>query len=375
MTLTQRFLDQIIRNIDKHQAVLLRNEIKRLAHLGNIDFSDLTPKQKNDVLKTIDKLFNNFKLLHSDFEIISKKENNFTNFFRVTRFPRNIAFSLFWDHIQLVDNLNNDLSQQNFNKLNMFLANFGSLKIQDQTLGDFWNEAISLNNSDILSESIFCLSLYSVLSHLDILTHRSLFNDIEPICLGWLFQKKLNPKNFQYKDGKFTKTSKHKAIWTNPSRSLLTLMATFAALKLGDEKPSTCRGLNFSNYLLNYTDKKDNFIRKANEGFPISYTDFIWLLSEKVERTDIRTTVPEEITQETINIMLNGKSDYITDNVFPLWVIYRFFQNDCENRPKDTAYMHGIYYDFWEFFANFYKKEHSNLILEKWPNDLKELAQ
>jgi hypothetical protein len=74
MTLTQRFLDQIIRNIDKHQAVLLRNEIKRLAHLGNIDFSDLTPKQKNDVLKTIDKLFNNFKLLHSDFEIISKKK-------------------------------------------------------------------------------------------------------------------------------------------------------------------------------------------------------------------------------------------------------------------------------------------------------------
>jgi hypothetical protein len=143
MTLTQRFLDQIIRNIDKHQAVLLRNEIKRLAHLGNIDFSDLTPKQKNDVLKTIDKLFNNFKLLHSDFEIISKKENNFTNFFRVTRFPRNIEFSLFWDHIQLVDNLNNDLSQQNFNKLNMFLANFGSLKIQDQTLGDFGTKLLA----------------------------------------------------------------------------------------------------------------------------------------------------------------------------------------------------------------------------------------
>jgi hypothetical protein len=86
----------------------------------------------------------------------------------------------------------------------------------------------------IFFQSIFCLSLYSVLSHLDILTHRSLFNDIEPICLGWLFQK-IEPKNFQYKDGKFTKTSKHKAIWTNPSRSLLTLMATFAALKLGDE--------------------------------------------------------------------------------------------------------------------------------------------
>jgi hypothetical protein len=70
------------------------------------------------------------------------------------------------------------------------------------------------------------------------------------------FPKKLNPKTFQWKDGIVTKISEHKAIWTNPSRSLLTLMATFAALKLNDDRPSTYHGLNFSNYLLNYTEKK-----------------------------------------------------------------------------------------------------------------------
>ena len=181
MTLTQRFLDQILLNIDKHQAALIKNESKKLVHLGNTDFNDLNQNQKNLVLKTIDKfLNNNYKLLNSDLDNFFNKDANFSNFFTVIRLPRDIEFSLFWDHIQLVDALNNDLNQQNFNKLKMFLANFGFLKIQDQTLDDFWNEAISHNNSEILSQSMFGLSLYSLLSHLDILTHRSLFNDIEP---------------------------------------------------------------------------------------------------------------------------------------------------------------------------------------------------
>jgi len=376
MTLTQTFLNQIILNIDKHQATRIRNETKRITHLGNIDFSDLTPKQKNVVLKTTDKLLNNFRILYSDMEKISKNENNFTEFFRVARCPKDAEFSLFWNHIQLVDNFNNDLNEHNFNELKKFLTSFGSFKIQDQTLDDFWKEAISLNNADILSQAVFTFSLYSILSHLDLLTHRLLFNDIEPICLGWLFQKKLNPKNFQCKGGKITKTSKHKALWTNPSRSLLTLMATFAALKLDDEKPSTCRGLNFSNYLLNYTDKKDNFIRKANEGVPISYTDFIWLLSERVERNDIQTAVSKEITQETINILLNTKAEYKSCNhTFLIWFIYRFFQNDYESRPKNEAFMHGIYYEFWELFSDYYKNKSSYSKSSQWPSDLKELAQ
>ncbi|WP_180010766.1 hypothetical protein [Acinetobacter sp. YH12235] len=376
MTLIQTFLDHIILNIDKRQAALIRNETKRIAHLGNIDFSELTKNQKNAVLKTTDKLFNNLRILHSDMEKISEKEGSFTEFFRIIRFPIKVEFSLFWNHIQLVDNLINDLNEYNFNKLKNFLTNLGSLKIKDQTLDDFWKEAISLNDSDIFSKTVFSLSLYSILSHLDLLTHRSLFKDIEPICLGWLFQKKLNPKKYQWKDGKVYNISNHKAIWTNPSRSLLTLIATFAAIKLDDEKPFTCHGLNLSDYLLNHTEKKEHFIKKANEGFPISYTDFLWLLSDKVDRNDIQTAASKEIAQETINILLNTEAEYESgDCLFSLWIIYRFFQNDCESRPKDTAFMHGIYYEFWEFFSNFYKNKSSNSLPNQWPTDLQKLAQ
>ena len=76
MTLTQRFLDQILLNIDKHQAALIKNESKKLVHLGNTDFNDLNQNQKNLVLKTIDKfLNNNYKLLNSDLDNFFNKDN------------------------------------------------------------------------------------------------------------------------------------------------------------------------------------------------------------------------------------------------------------------------------------------------------------
>ncbi|EXD30670.1 hypothetical protein J500_3383 [Acinetobacter sp. 479375] len=37
--------------------------------------------------------------------------------------------------------------------------------------------------------------------------------------------------------------------------------------------------------------------------------------------------------------------------------------------------MHGIYYEFWEFFSNFYKKAGSNILTSQWPTDLQKLAQ
>lgn len=377
MTLTQQFLNQILFNIDKNQLTILKKESKKFTYLGDTDFNDLNQNQKNMLLKSFDKLLNNScKLLNNDLDVIFSKDQNFNDFFRITRLPRDDSFSLFWDHIQLVDALNNDLNKKNFNNLQIFLANFGPLKIQDQTLDAFWNEAISQKNSDILAQSVFGLSLYSLLSHLDILIHHSIFKEIEPICLGWFFQKKLNPKTFQWKDGKFTKISKHKGVWTNPSRSLMTLIATFAALNLDDEKLSSCYGVNFSNYLLNYTEKKENFIKKANEGSSITYTDFLWLLSDNVERDEIEVNNCKRTSQETINILLNRETEYKSNNIlFLLWIVYRFFQNDYESRPENTAYMHGIYYEFWEFFYDFYKKTGSNTLTTQWPTDLKKLAQ
>ena len=377
MTLTQQFLNQILFNIDKNQLTILKKESKKFTYLGDTDFTDLNQNQKNMLLKSFDKLLNNScKLLNNDLDVIFSKDQNFNDFFRITRLPKDDSFSLFWDHIQLVDALNNDLNKKNFKNLQIFLAKFGSLKIQDQTLDVFWSEAISQKNSNILAQSVFGLSLYSLLSHLDILTHRSIFKEIEPICLGWFFQKKLNTKTFEWQEGKITKISKHKAVWTNPSRSLLTLIATFAALNLDDEKPSTCHGLNFSNYLLNYTERKENFIKKANEGFSITYTDFLWLLSDIVERDEMQVNNCKRTSQETINILLNRETEYKPNNIlFLLWIVYRFFQNDYESRPEDTAYMHGIYYEFWEFFSNFYKKSGSNTLTSQWPMDLQKLAQ
>ncbi len=375
--LTQQFLNQILCNIDKNQLTILKKENKKLASLGDNNFKDLNQNQKNILLKSFDKLLNNScKLLNNDLDVIFSKDQNFNDFFRITRLPKDDSFSLFWDHIQLVDALNNDLNKKNFKNLQIFLAKFGSLKIQDQTLDVFWSEAISQKNSDILAQSVFGLSLYSLLSHLDILTHRSIFKEIEPICLGWFFQKKLNAKTFEWQEGKITKISKHKAVWTNPSRSLLTLMATFAALNLDDERPSTCHGLNFSNYLLNYTERKENFIKKANEGFSITYTDFLWLLSDTVERDESEVDNCKRTSQETINILLNRETEYKPNNtLFLLWIVYRFFQNDYESRPENTAYMHGIYYEFWELFSNFYKKSGSNTLTSQWPMDLQKLAQ
>lgn len=372
MTLTQMFINQILLSLDKKQTNLIKNANNKFLNWDSDHINE--QKQKNLILKTIDKsLNNNYKLLFNDLDNLSSKNASFNSFFKLIRLSTDVEFSLFWDHLQLVDNLNNDLTQQNFYKLKSFLDSFGSLKIQDQTLDDFWNEAISCENSDILAKAIFSLSLYSLLSHLDILTHHSLFNDIEPICLGWFFQKKLNPKTFQWKDGKISKVSNHKAMWTNPSRSLMTLMATFAAFKLQDEKPSTSHGLNFSNYLLNYTDKKENFIKKANEGFPISYTDFQWLLSERVDRYDIKDITT---TRETIDILLNKENKYKSSNpIILLWIIYIFFQNDSDSQPKNTAYMHGFYYDFWELFSNFYKNKRSKMLPNQWPIDLQKSAQ
>ena len=66
--------------------------------------------------------------------------------------------------------------------------------------------------------------------------------------------------------------------------------------------------------------------------------------------------------------------DYTVSQFFDLSK-YRFFQNDYESRPEGTAYMHGIYYEFWDFFSDFYAKTGSNTLTSQWPTDLQKLAQ
>jgi hypothetical protein len=78
--------------------------------------------------------------------------------------------------------------------------------------------------------------------------------------------------------------------------------------------------------------------------------------------------------QETINILQGIEIEYkANNNLILLWIIYRFFKMILSLEPKDTAYMHGIYYEFWEFFSNFYKNKRSNTLPDQWPIDLKKV--
>ncbi len=49
MTLITSFINQIILNIDKRQTTLIKNEIKKIDHLSNIEFSDSTQDQKYSI--------------------------------------------------------------------------------------------------------------------------------------------------------------------------------------------------------------------------------------------------------------------------------------------------------------------------------------
>ena len=84
MTLTQRFIDQIFFNIDKNQTAFIRNESKKIVHLGSTDFNDLNQNQKNIILKTLDKVLNNnYKLLNNELENLFSKDTNFSSFFKL----------------------------------------------------------------------------------------------------------------------------------------------------------------------------------------------------------------------------------------------------------------------------------------------------
>ncbi len=366
------FITQFALNIDKSFTRVIKNESKKLLDLDNTKFSELTLNQKNRILKVFDNIFiRDSKLLHADIETLLTQTPTLNDFFEQMRLPKDDHFLLFWEHIQLVDKLHSDFSYENFSNLSIFLSNFGIFKIDSLNLDEVWIDANSLKNFDSREIAIVSLNIYFILSHLDILLHKSLFEEFEPICLGTLFQKKLNPKNFKFYEGSFQKTNKHKGTWTNPSRSLLTLIATFAAMKLDDCPPATSYGLSLANYLLEYTDTKDNFIKKANEGFPISYSDFIWLLSDDTDRKNFS----KASFKKTSNFSAIELQQTERNGLPQLWVIYRFFQNDYENRPENEAFIHGIYYELWEIFATFYNNKAIKIPLETWPKDLKELAQ
>lgn len=378
------FLFRLVLGIDDQLLSFINKEAKLFRSFDDLEFAALNQKQKNQFLKSWDRLFSSKpKLLLPEAEKIFQTEINFEIFFKFMRFPLDERFLQFWQHLQIVDQINqqieNDsLNQEDFEQLDQFFSQFGALTLNDQTFASIWQEVISHNDRQAALNSLLGLLIFSVFAHLDILVHQWIFDNIEPICLGWLFSKKLHPRNYQWQDGKPQKINQHKGAWTNPCRSLMTLMATFASLKLDKQYPESIYGLNFADYLLSHTEQKDNFIKKANEGNSISYTEFLWLLSDTDKKTDVFNFhhTDSQVQQETQAILKQQPILYAENKnpILFIWLIYHLFQMDYENQPKNQAFLHGYYYEFWELFSSFYQRNQSPCI-NQWPEDLVKMAQ
>lgn len=370
--------------MDDQLLSFINKEAKLFRSFDDLEFEGLNQKQKNQFLKLWDRLFSSKqKLSLPEAEKIFQTEINFEIFFKLMRFPLDERFSQFWQHLQIVDQIirqieNDQLNQEDIEQLELLFNQFGALSLNDQILASVWQEVISHNDRQAALNGLLGLLIFSVFAHLDILVHQWIFDNIEPICLGWLFSKKLHPRNYQWKNKKPQKINQHKGTWTNPSRSLMTLIAIFASLKLDKQYPERIYGLNFADYLLSHSDQKDNFIKKANEGHCISYAEFLWLLSDKDKKTDIFdfNFFNKQVHQETLAILIKQPTSY-AENKQPflfLWLVYYLFQIDYENRPKNQAALHGYYYEFWELFSSFYQRNQlptSN----QWPEDLVKMAQ
>lgn len=374
----ENFLFKFVLSIDDQLLSTIKKALKSFSSFDDLEFAELNQKQKIQLLKIWDRVFKT-KLLLPEAEQLFQTEINFEIFLKLMGFPQNDQFSQFWQHIQVVDQINrqietNQLNQKDFNQLEHFFNKFGELYLNDQTLASVWQEFISHHDCQAAFNGLLGLLIFSVFAHLDILVHQWIFDDIEPICLGWLFSKKLHPRNYQWQNGKYQKINKHKGIWVSPSRSLMILIAVNIFFTTNNKMPETIYGLDLAKLLYNSNlpsdqvndkcGKKGIFIKKANEGNSITYAECLWLLSDKDKKTDI---FDEPMQQKSLGILKKEAIPF-------LWLVYYLFQIDYESRPKNQAFLHGFYYEFWELFRCFYQKEQPRPTTQ-WPDDLVKLAQ
>ena len=367
----ENFLFKFVLSIDDQLLSTIKKALKSFSSFDDLEFAELNQKQKIQLLKIWDRVFKT-KLLLPEAEQLFQTKINFEIFLKLMGFPQNDQFSQFWQHIQVVDQINrqietNQLNQKDFDQLEQFFNKFGELYLNDQTLANVWQEFISHHDRQAGFNGLLGLLIFSVFAHLDILLHQWIFDDIEPICLGWLFSKKLNSRNYHWPAGKPQKINQHKGTWTNPSRALVTLIAVYLKFKSNDKMLVSTYGLEVVATFLGERDKygrKGNFIKKANEGNSITYAKCLWLLSDKDKKTDI---FDEPMQQKSLGILKKEAIPF-------LWLVYYLFQIDYESRPKNQAFLHGFYYEFWELFRCFYQKGQPRPSTQ-WPDDLIKLAQ
>lgn len=371
--------------------------------------------KKKDTLKTrmsvLDDMNNCFsfsenKFAREDIKLVEKKWLGFGDKLRHFGFDYYAEYDDLFTHAKLIDDLFRDLDQkklsiegfrQHLSKIDLFLKNNNpdhQFEGEIELLNNRLREMQSLENlTDVTS--YFGLLIFSLFAHLDVLSHIYRFPKIEPICLGWLFMKKLDPNFYQVVDGKYERVKKGKGMWTNPSRSFIKLLSV--RFTDSDDKKISAHMESVSDFLSRLAANKDikresiNFyvkrsseiVKKSNEGKQLYYFDLCWIGSGGEINFDLNemksisakflTFIRGEYTKPEIRDNLTD-SDHL---FFCIFMVYQLFQNIYEKQQiknKDEAFQYGFYLDYWKVFNNKYTANAPQKYETQWPEEIVELA-
>ncbi len=374
----------------------MSNAKKSLTNIP-IDNYLLSKREKNKILSVFDSVGLSQQIKSYD-EV--KKFNNvffgFSLFLRLNRFHIFKKFDLLLKHAHLVDLLcevadstdsTDEDIQRCIDNLEKFFNDFGEMTPSPE-LNDVLSRCRNCSltqNKDVL-DPYFAYLIFSIFAHLDVIIHYSAFPSIEPICLGWLFMKKIDPNKW---DQNGAAKNQHKAMWTNPGRSLIKLMTAFVSFHKNNQvMPKKLYGLNLLDILgsceSDEDDKRANLIKFVQEGRKLSFAEFSWILNDEKLSLDL-SDVSNEIKLETLNILKGLDSDQNKEsdsmgfnNLIGIWLVYWFFQflyERQEDSNKNQATYHGYYYNLWELFSQHYGKKREAGPKFKWSQELIELAE
>ena len=341
------------------------------------------------------------EFLYSDLKAMGDVFFGFNLFLKINRFHLFKEFDLVLQHAKLVDALcaAADLASSEDNEIHKcvadieeFFSGFGHAEFkleQDNIISKC--RKISLPKDKANLDDYVCLLFFSVFAHLDGVIHSLAFPEIKPISLGWLFMRKLDPKVFQYMgELKFNRKYEHKAVWTNPTRSLIKFLTAFACFCKNDKKnmPENLYGQELLKILNSSLTDLDaelvSLVKKGNEGRGLSFMELAWIWNDEKGEIDVRG-IGQDIKDETFNI-INGLDVERRDeslspdfnNLLAIWLIYQFFQilykNQYSKNRNQTTY-HSEYYSYWVMFNEHYQKPLKENEQFNWPNELIDLAQ
>lgn len=240
------------------------------------------------------------------------------------------------------------------------------------------------------AESFYMHLLLSFVAHLDAYFHyHECSSSVNPISLGHLFQKKLDPNKLQYdaETDKFISLCKKGSLFTRTSRTFLQWSQTWLYFQQYEDMPKTTRGISGEIKWPAINDpegKREYYIRRTSEGKWITLTDLYWLLGIE-DRTDEKSRKALHLRQNNMvkylkNTDIKALEGFDHNFVGLIWLVYAFFQilyEKSEKSDSNSYITYDDYYDIWESITDHYESKVSENIKNdriEWPDYLKKQA-